>query len=251
MSLWRLEWLRLVRTKRWIALVAVYLFFGLVGPFTARYLSEILDLVGGELEGATITLPPPQPVDGLAQFSSNATQVGLIVAVVVAAGALTLDAKPEMGIFLRTRVAEMRTLLWPRYVTSAGAIVGSFLLGALAAWYESVVLIGGLPTGGVLAGIAYGVLYLLFVVAVVAAAAGRARSVLGTVLVSIFVLLLLPIVGIVDAVGDWLPNHLVNALTAIPDGAPAREYLKAAVVTVIAGTAALWLAVRWATAREL
>jgi ABC-2 type transport system permease protein len=251
MSLWRLEWLRLVRTKRWIALVAVYLFFGLVGPFTARYLSEIFDLVGGELEGATITLPPPQPVDGLAQFSSNAAQVGLLVAVVVAAGALTLDAKPEMGIFLRTRVPKMWTLLWPRYVTNAAAIAGSFLLGALAAWYESVVLIGGLPTGGVLAGIAYGALYLLFVVAVVAAAAGRARSVLGTILISIFVLVLLSIVGIINPIADWLPSHLVNALTAIPEGAPATEYLKAAVVTVIAGAAALWLAVKWAAAREL
>ena len=251
MSLWRLEWLRLVRTRRWIALVAVFLFFGLVGPFVARYASEILNRLGGELEGATIILPPPQPVDGLARFSSNAAQVGLVVAVVIAAGALALDAKPEMGIFLRTRVASVRDLLWPRYVVSAGAIAGSFLLGALAAWYESVVLIGDLPAGGVLTGIAYGVLYLLFVVAVVAAAAGRARSVLGTVLASILVLVLLPIVGIVEAVGVWLPSHLVGALTAIPGGVDATEYLQAAVVTVIASAIALWLAVRWTTAREL
>ena len=251
MSLWRLEWLRLVRTRRWIALVAVYLFFGLVGPLTARYLNEILDRVGGDLEGATIVLPPPVPVDGLAQFSSNAAQVGLLVSVVVAAGALALDAKPEMGIFLRTRVAAVRDLLWPRYVTMAGAVVGSFLLGALAAWYETVVLIGALPAAGVLAGIAYGALYLLFVVAVVAASAGLARSVLGTVLISILVLVLLPILGIVDAVGVWLPSHLVGALTAIPDGASATEYWRAAVVTVLAGAAALWLAVRWTAAREL
>ena len=54
MSLWRLEWLRLTRTKRWIALVGVYLFFGLLGPFTARYMAEIISFAGGELEGATI-----------------------------------------------------------------------------------------------------------------------------------------------------------------------------------------------------
>lgn len=251
MSLWRLEWLRLVRTKRWVALVAVYLFFGLIGPFTARYLSEILNVMGGELEGATITLPPPEPVDGLAQFSSNAAQVGLLVSVVVAAGALALDAKPEMGIFLRTRVSDVRRLVWPRYVTSAGAIVGSFLLGSLAAWYESAVLIGTLPAGAVLGGMAFGALYLLFVVAVVAASAGRARTVLGTVLASILVLVAMPIVGIIDAVGDWLPNHLVGALTAMPDGASAAEYGKATVVTVASTAAALWLAVRWTAAREL
>ncbi|HEX6302447.1 MAG TPA: hypothetical protein VF148_18510 [Acidimicrobiia bacterium] len=251
MSLWRLEWLRLVRTKRWIALVAVYLFFGFLGPLTARYLSEILSLAGADLEGATITLPPPEPIDGLAQFSSNAAQVGLLVGVVVAAAALAIDAKPEMGIFLRTRVTDVWTLLWPRYVTNAGAIAASFMIGALTAWYESVVLIGALSAAGVFTGIAYGMLYLMFVVAVVAAAAGRARSVLGTILISILVLVLIPIVGIVDAVGEWLPSHLVSALTAIPDGAAATEYLKAAGVTVIATAGALWLAVRWATNREL
>lgn len=121
----------------------------------------------------------------------------------------------------------------------------------MAAWYESVVLIGGLPAAGVLAGIGYGMIYLLFVVAVVAAAAGRARSVLGTVLISIFVLLLMPIVGLVRAVGEWLPNHLVGALTAIPDGASAAGYWKATIVTLLATPAALWFAIRWSAAREL
>lgn len=251
MSLWRLEWLRLIRTKRWMAVTAVYVFFGLVGPFTARYLSDIITMVGGEIEGATITLPPPEPVDGLAQFSSNVSQIGLLVGVVVAAGALTVDAKPEMGIFLRTRVREMRTLLWPRYLMNAGLIAGSFVLGALAAWYESVVLIGSLPAGRVLAGVAYGVIYLLFVVAVVAAAASKARSVLGTVLVSILVLVLMPIVGIVDAIGEWLPNHLATALTAIPEGVAAVDYWRASVVAVIGGATSFWLAVRWMEAREV
>lgn len=38
MNLWRLEWLRLTRTRRLVAIVGVYLFFGLTGPLTARYL---------------------------------------------------------------------------------------------------------------------------------------------------------------------------------------------------------------------
>ena len=251
MTLLRLEWLRLARTKRWVALVAVYLFFGFLGPVTARYLNEILDRVGGDLEGATIVLPDPEPIDGLAQFSSNAAQIGLLVAVVVAAGALSLNARPEMAIFLRTRSAGVASLLWPRVLVSLTTIAGAFVLGALTAWYETVVLIGALPTGGVLAGIGYGVLYLAFVVMVVAAAGGRAQSVLGTVLASIVVLLVMPIVGIVDAVGTWLPSHLVGALTAIPDGAPASDFLGAAAVTMAAAGAAWYLAVRWASAREL
>ena len=43
MSLWRLEWLRLVRSRRLVALAGVYVFFGFVGPLTARYLGEIVE----------------------------------------------------------------------------------------------------------------------------------------------------------------------------------------------------------------
>ncbi len=146
MNLWRLEWLRLVRTRRLAALVGVYVFFGFLGPLTARYLGEIIDRFGGgEME---ITVPDPVPADGIAQFASNASQIGILVAVAVAAGALTLEALPEMSIFLRTRVASSRTLLIPRLVVVTAAIAGAYLLGSAVAWYETVVLIGTVPPVG-------------------------------------------------------------------------------------------------------
>jgi len=248
MSLWRLEWLRLVRTKRWIALASVYVFFGLLGPLSARYLGEIVERFGG---GVEVTFPPPVPADGMIQYVSNVSQIGLLVAVVVAAGSLAFDAKPEMGVFLRTRVPRLWDILVPRLVVSFLAVGASFVLGALAAWYETVVLIGSLPVGGTLAGIGYGSLYLALVVAVVAAAGSRSKNVLGAVLVTIVVLLVMPIVGIVEAIGKWLPSHLVGALAGIPSGMGIDDYLPAAFVTVVLIGLSLWLAVRWSAAREL
>ena len=248
MTLWRLEWLRLLRTRRWIALVGIYVFFGLVGPLSARYLGEIVERFGG---GVEVSFPPPVPADGMIQYVSNVSQLGLLVAVVIAAGSLAFDAKPEMGVFLRTRVPGVWEILVPRLTVSFLAIGGSFALGALAAWYETVVLIGRLPVGGTLAGIGYGLLYLALVVAVVAAAGSRAKSILGAVLVTIVVLLVMPIVAIVEAIGEWLPSHLVGALAGIPGGTAINEYLPAAAVTVVLIGLSLWLAVRWSAAREL
>ena len=61
MSPWRLEILRLTRTKKWVALVGVYVGFGLLGPLTARYIKEILSRVGSS-DGTVITVPDPTPV---------------------------------------------------------------------------------------------------------------------------------------------------------------------------------------------
>lgn len=251
MSLWRLEWLRLIRTRRLVALAGVYLFFGFLGPLSARYLSEIVSFAGGELEGATIEFPPPTPADGMLQYSSNAMQVGTLVAVVVAAGALAFDAVPEMGVFLRTRVPVLRRLLVPRIVVTFVAVGVAFVLGGLAAWYETWALIGAPDASGVAAGIGLGVLYLGFVVALVTAVAGRTRTVLGTVMTAIVVLLVLPLVGLARAIGRWLPSTLAAALGPLAGGADPADYLPAALVTAGLIVVLVLLGVALARRKEL
>ncbi len=251
MSLWRLEWLRLTRTRRLVALVGVYLFFGLLGPLSARYLGEILDLAGGELEGAVIELPPPTPVDGMAQFASNAVQIGTLVAVVVAAGALSIDAIPEMGVFVRTRTRGLGRVLLPRYAVTALAAIVAYVVGTGAAWYETWVLIGPPDAAGVLWGAVFGALYLAFAVAVVALVAARASSVLGSVLISLIVLLVLPILSVVGSVGRWTPAPLSVALAELPAGGyELADYAAAVGATLVAIPALLWMAVRLAERRE-
>lgn len=229
MSLWRLEWLRLVRTRRLVLVVGVYVFFGIFGPVSARYLGEILDQFGGEV---TVLVPDPVPADGIQQFNLNAQQVGIVVAVLTAAGALSLDALPEMSVFLRTRVRDPARLLLPRAVVAFVAIAAAYLLGVVVAGYETWALLGPLPWGQVAIGAVLGVVYLGFVVALTAAAASRTNSVLAAVGTTVIALLGLPLLGVIDVVGRWLPSHLVGALDALARGSSASEYLPAVAVTL-------------------
>jgi ABC-2 type transport system permease protein len=251
MTLGKLEWLRVSRTKRWLALVGAYVVFGCMGPISARYIKEIISLAGGSTNGMTITVPDPVPADGMIQYVSNAVQLGTIIAVVVAAGALAFDAIPEMGVFLRTRVPSVGRILAPRVVVPFLVAAGAWILGALTAWYETQVLLGSLPVGRVLLGIGLGILFLAFVIAIVAAAAQWARGVIGTVMTSIVVLLVLPMIGIVDVIGRWLPTRLGSALAELPGGTPIGEYLGPTGVALVAIPALLWLAVRGAKRREV
>ncbi len=250
MTLWKLEVLRLTRTKRWIALLGTFVAFGLVGPVTARYIQEILSGVGGDLEGATITLPDPVAQDGLAQYISNAAQVGVLVAVVIAAGALAFDAVPEMGVFLRTRVTNTWRILIPRLVVSFVAIAVAFTAGTLAAWYETWALIGPLPAGPVLLATAYSIVFLAFMVAVVAAVAQWVRTVLATVMWSLVILIVMPLFGISGAIAQWLPSTLLGALGHLDGVEAGGEYPQIVVVTVAQTVALVWLAKRGADRRE-
>ncbi len=248
MNLWKLEWIRLVRTRRVIGIVGVYVFFGLLGPLTARYMEQIVENFGG---GVEIVIPEPVAADGITSYVANAAQIGLLVSVGVAAAALAFDAKPQMGIFLRTRVASVRDIIVPRYVVVTAAVVVSFILGSIAALYESVVLLGSLPIGGWLLGTLLGCLYLIFAIAVVAAVTGKSQSVLFTVMISVGIMLALPIIGAAPVVAEWLPSHLVGAADGLVRDGSLADYLPATVVTVGSTVAALWLAVYWAEQREL
>ncbi len=248
MNLWRLEWLRMTRTNRWIAIFAVFVFFGIIGPLSARYIGEIVEQFGGGIE---VSFPEPTPADGIMQYSGNVQQLGLLVLVMIAAGALTIESRYEMAVFLRTRVGSTARLLIPRYVVVAGTGVIAFVAGTLLAWYETAVLIGPLDAGAMAAGMAFGSVYLLFAVAVVAFAGSALKNVLPTVIVTLTVLLLLPLIGLIPVVEEWLPSHLVGGLDGLVRGAEATDFIKSLVVT-LAGTLALqYGTIRLLARREL
>jgi ABC-2 type transport system permease protein len=243
-----MEWARLLRSRRWIALLAAYLLFGLVGPVLTRYQQEIFKSLGG---GIKVIVPPPRPPDGIASYVDDASQVGLLVAVAIGAAAMAFDAKPEWSAFLRTRTRGTWTLLAPRFTVSAGATAVAFTLGAGAAWYETAVLIGGVSATAMILGTLLGCVYLAFAMTVVAASTGVTRSTIGAIGLSLVTLVLLPLVGAFPAFAPWVPSLLVGALGDLVRGAPASDYLRAVGVSIVLGASALWAAVRLTARREL
>jgi ABC-2 type transport system permease protein len=248
MTLWRLELARLVRTSRGVALLAVYAFFGLLGPLTAAYIQDIMARFS--TEGMEVTLADPTPLDGIVQFIGNTSQLGMLAVVIVATAALAVDARPELAAFLRTRVARPSDLVLPRYVVVTSAASLALIVGTAVAVVTTDILLGSLPLGEVVVGTFYGVLYLAFAVAVVAAVAGFVRSQLTGVFMSIVVLLLLPVLGVIDPLRPWLPSSLLSSVAAIVAGESAGEYARAAIVAVVATAVLLLLAVRRTAARE-
>ena len=227
MTLWRMEWLRLVRTHRLWVVVGIYVFFGITGPLSARYLPELVGRFAGEMQ---ITMPDPTPAAGMAQFGANAGQLGLLAVLVVAAGALTFDARPPWSAFLRTRVPRVLDLVLPRVVVSTGLAVVGLAVGTGVATAATAALIGTPDLADVALGVAFGAVYLALAVAVVAAAASVARTAVSTVLASVGVLLALPLLQLVPTVGEWSPSRLLGAGDALLAGASVGDLVPSLLV---------------------
>ena len=219
----------MTRSNKAIALVGVFVFFGILGPLSAAYIGEILEAFGG---GVEVTFPEPTAADGVAQYVGNVQQIGLLVLVMIAAGALTMEARYEMAVFLRTRVQKARQLLAPRFVVVAGTGVVAFGAGLLVAWYETAVLIEHPEAMSMLAIFGFGSAYLVFAVSVVAFAGTHLKKVLPSVMLSLGILLIVPIAGLFPPVAEWLPSHLLGASNDLLRGGEVAEYLRALAVTV-------------------
>jgi ABC-2 type transport system permease protein len=248
-SLWRLERIRLLRTPRWAGLLASYLVFGIGMPILTRYQEALFRNVGGEVR---VIASPPTPSQAIGAYLSNAMQIGLLVSVLVAAGSLAFDAKPEWAAFLRTRSPSLGALLVPKVATNAIAVGASYAAGLLSAWVGTAALIGSIPPAAILVGGLYGILYLGFAVAAVAPAAAVARSVIGAGGLALALLIVLPIVGqAVPSAEPWLPSALVGAPTAIVDGQGAWSFLRAVGVVAVLTPAMLSAAERLLARREV
>jgi ABC-2 type transport system permease protein len=249
MNLWRLEWLRLIRTPRALSLAAVYLAIGLIEPVATRYASTLLAHAG---RGAVIRLPKPTPAAALSSYVGEATLIGLIVLVVVAASALGFDSSPGLSAFFRTRVTSMWRLVAPRFATYAAAGAVAYLLGTLAAWYETRLLIGSLPVAALFAGVLCGVVYLAFAVAVTALATSLARTTVASAGIALAILLALPLLADVHVLANWVPSALVGAPADLVAGTHHLPYfLPALAVAAVASAAALAYAVVQLRAREI
>ncbi|WP_034262716.1 hypothetical protein [Actinospica robiniae] len=250
MNLWRLEWLRLTRTPRAIALAVVYVLIGLVEPVITKYENQLIGSHVGN--GIRIYLPPPTPADGVNGYISEATLIGLVLVVALAAGALGFDSPKGMAIFLRTRSTSIWSLIAPRYTVTAGAAAVAYLLGSLATWYETNLLLGPLPIGGMLAGMLCGTVYLAFAIATTALAASLVRSTVAITGTALVILLALPVLGMVHPIDLYMPSALVNAPVQLVDGTwSLTHFVPVLGVTVAASVGALALAVARLRAREI
>lgn len=245
MSLWRVEWLRLWRTQRWLILIATYGAFGLLGPLTARYLPDLLESVGEDAG----SFPEMGPPDGITQYIGNAQQIGLLALAFVGAAALAIDAKTEISVFFRTR-AQVRDIVIPRFVANAALGVVAFVVGMVIAYVGTGVLLDWLDIGPVLVGTVLQMIYMVFAVAVIAFFGSVVRGVPATALLSVGTLIAIGLLALVPQIAPWLPSELVGAVDQLIRGGE-WEFTRATISSIVLSGLLVYLAVRRLEDREV
>jgi ABC-2 type transport system permease protein len=241
-SPWRLELLRLWRTRRLIALAVAFGLIGLGIPILDHYLPAILKHAHGG--GVRIIVPPPTPAQTLADVGDNISQLGTLVLVVVAAASLAIDARPGLAIFYRSRARHPLTLFFPRYATVTIAGILTLGLGVLAAWYETATLIGQPRAVALAGGFALEALWLCFAAATVAAWISLTPGLLASTGASLATLLSLALLANIPPLSTWSPTALAASMGDLAKAHHANTPWHAVIIAV-PSTAVLLVLAAW------
>jgi ABC-2 type transport system permease protein len=246
-TLLRKELLEQWRTRRLIIVGIVFLLFGIGSPLIAKYTPEMLKAIGTGMPGATIEFPPPTTADAVAQLAKNVGQLGVIVAILLAMGAVAGEKERGTAAFILTLPAGRGAFLVAKLVAIGFTLLVAVALAAAADWLYTTILFEPLAVPGfvVLALLLW--LQMLAFVAITFLASTVTGSQLVAGGVGFVVFVAVSIVAAFPVIGDWTPLALSAAAIDVAMGETPDVLVQSVVASlaiVVGCAAASWVSFR-------
>ncbi len=196
------------RSRRLVALAAVLLFFGFLSPLSAKLLPDLMKSLG-DTGGIVIELPPPTVQDGLLQYVKNMSQFGVLLAVLLAMGALAREKERGTAAMILSKPVSRASFLLGKFVALTLVFGLCLALAGLACYYYTIVLFEGIGEARFVEMNLLLALFIEFYLAVTLLGSTIARSQVlagGLGLGAVFVVAAL---GALPRIGDYMPTALL------------------------------------------
>lgn len=170
------EFMESVRTWRLLILGLVFLLLGIMNPFSAKIMPELLSSMMPD--GMSVTISEPSAMDSWLQFFKNVPQIGLIVTVLLFSPLLPKEIGSGTLINMLTKGLSRSSVILAKFTGAAVTFSAVYLLcfgvsyaytsyywketvsqlslAVFALWFFGIFLIAALMLGGVLTGSSYG-----------------------------------------------------------------------------------------------
>ncbi|MBN2051751.1 MAG: ABC transporter permease subunit [Spirochaetales bacterium] len=240
------EFRELARSKKLLIGLAVFLFFSLASPLTARYMNEIIGLVGNQ-QGITFNLPEPVYTDSLAQLVKNLSQIGLFVMIFLVMGLVVQEKERGTAAFLMVKPVSRAAFILAKFVTLTLFSALLMLVSTAVCGLYTGILFGVYPWKE-LFGIALTLfLYMTVILSVTLLMSTVSRSQAAAGIFSLGVWLLLSLLSQWGRVGRFFTGALVGESSAIMFGMSVdwRPYAGAVGLTAAALVSAVAVFRRW------
>ncbi|HJX67474.1 MAG TPA: ABC transporter permease [Candidatus Limnocylindrales bacterium] len=197
------------RTGRLVAVAAVFVLFGIVGPLTDRFMKQLFDAIGTQGGGMTFQVPAPSLAGASVQILKNLSQFGIICALLLAMGSVAWEKERGTAGMILTKPASRAAFLASKLVAISITLAVSVALGCgLAYLYVALLYPAAFPIGGYLAMSALLWWMLVIFAAITMLGSTITRSAIAAAGIGFVALLVLGILGALPLIGPWMPSSL-------------------------------------------
>ena len=176
MTIWLAKEAReMVRLGRWIPLVAVYLFLGVLQPITFKLMPLILSSASNLPEGTVIHIPPPTVDQVLYSIIGQYNQLGILALILVGMGLIAGERK-LVGEWLWSKPVNITHYVLAKYSVFLLVAALSSLVGLGIGAYYTVELIGPVNWSALCQGALLYVLYQAFLISLILLASALVTS---------------------------------------------------------------------------
>lgn len=205
------------RSGRLIAVAAVFVLFGIIGPLTDRFMKQLLDAIGSQSGGMTFQVPPPSLEGAATQIMKNLSQFGIMCALLLAMGSVAWEKERGTAGMILTKPASRAAFLAAKLVAISLNLGLAVVLGCGLA-YVYVLLLYPAPfaIGGYVAMSLMLWWILVIFAAITMLGSTVTRSAIAAAGIGLVALLVLGVIGALPVVGAYMPSSL---------GTPAQDIL--------------------------
>lgn len=203
------------RTARLLVVGAIFLVFGLISPLTAKYTPELISMLAGDLG---LIVPPPTTRDSIDQLIKNLGQMGPLIAIVLAMGAVAREKERGTAAMVLIKPVSRSAFLAAKFVGLAVTLSAGMALAGVATYGYTALLFEMLPVGGFIAGCALLLLPLLVYTALTLLGSTLVRSSLPAAGIGLAALMVLSIIGAFPQLSQLTPGALYPSVQALSLG---------------------------------
>ncbi len=217
----------------WIPLVFILL--GIMQPVTSYYLPEIIKAAGELPEGAVFDIPVPSPQEVIVQTFGQYSQIGVLVLVLAFMGIVAAEKNSGVSDIILVKPVSFANYITAKWVSIILMTVGSFLLGILASWYYTGILIGDIGFGDLMKGsLVYG-MWLVFLVTVTLLLSSLFKSNIFVAFMSLLVAIgLSALTSLLSKWMTWSPARLsTHASKLLLTGSPDKQFALSLMMSIL------------------
>ncbi|MDP4094725.1 MAG: hypothetical protein Q8920_15380, partial [Bacillota bacterium] len=206
----------LVKTYKILTLPAVFLFFGLLGPITAKFLPDILKSLSGQngiyYDPSKLGYSPY--IGAYDQFFQNLNQIGFIIMILMFMGIVAGEKVKGSATLVLTKSLSRPWFIIDKFFSAVILFTLSFILGSAACIYYTYLLFPAFYNTWLIPGLFFLWLYGIFIISVVIFSSTLARSYIISAVMSFIIFIALSSFGLLPKIGEYSPSFLGGIGTA-------------------------------------